>query len=75
MLYDDIAGLFFSLSFSRYMYFSLVRWGGVEEEEEEGLMSRTASLLDISVTPRRRMGQEEEAERAGGCSMNREVCP
>lgn len=45
---------------------------GVEEEEE---VSRTASVPDISVTLRRRMGQEEEAERAGGCSMNREVCP
>lgn len=38
-------------------------------------MSRTASVLDISVTLGWRMGQEEEAEPAGGCSMNREVCP
>lgn len=38
-------------------------------------MSRAASVLDISVTLRQRMGQEEEAEPAGGSSMNREVCP
>lgn len=43
--------------------------------DEEALLGRTAFVLDIPVTLRWRLGQEEEAKPAKGRSMNGEVCP